>query len=79
VPTILSEENFLRATFPEFGEYAERVPRMGWRFAAARFEGADGVAGRFSKERYLHHREYNAAMGAAAIYAVLILRMLFWR
>jgi hypothetical protein len=32
--------------------------------------------GRFSRERYLHHREYNASMGAVAIYAALTLRML---
>src|SRR5665213_3058259 len=72
VPTILSEETFLRGAFPEFGAYAERVPRLLPRLTPARF-GA--VAGRFSGERYLHHREYNAGMGAAAIYAVLILRM----
>ena len=72
VPTILSEETFLRATFAEFAAYAKRVPRLLPRLTPARF-GA--VAGRFSGERYLHHREYNAGMGAAAIYAVLILRM----
>jgi protein-S-isoprenylcysteine O-methyltransferase Ste14 len=79
VPTILSEESFLRATFPEFEEYARRVPRLGWRLREARFDGVDGTGGRFSRERYLHHREYNSAMGAAGIYAVLILRMLLWR
>jgi len=79
IPTILSEESFLRATFPGFEEYAQKVPRLHWRLTAARFEDAEGTAGRFSRERYLHHREYNSAMGAAAIYAVLILRMLLWR
>jgi protein-S-isoprenylcysteine O-methyltransferase Ste14 len=73
VPTILSEEGFLRGTFPEFEAYAAKVPRLLPRLTPARF-GA--VAGRFSRERYLHHREYNAGMGAAAIYAVLIARML---
>src|ERR1700712_2714274 len=73
VPTILSEETFLRGAFPEFEAYAKRVPRLLPRLTPARF-GA--VAGRFSGERYLHHREYNAGMGAAAIYAVLIARML---
>ena len=75
VPTILSEEAFLRATFPEFAAYAERVPRLLPRLTPARF-GA--TAGRFSRERYLHHREYNAAVGATAIYAVLIARMLLF-
>src|ERR1700744_6138241 len=72
IPTILSEETFLRGHFPEFGAYAERVPRLLPRLTPARF-GA--TAGRFSGERYLHHREYNAGMGAAAIYAALVLRM----
>ncbi len=77
VPTILSEETFLRATFPEFDEYARRVPRLLPRLTAARAGESNTGAGRFSAERYRHHREYNALMGAAAIYAALILRMLF--
>jgi protein-S-isoprenylcysteine O-methyltransferase Ste14 len=79
IPTILSEESFLRATFAGFAEYSRQVPRLHWRLRAARFGDADGAGGRFSRERYLHHREYNSAMGATAIYAVLILRMLLWR
>jgi hypothetical protein len=31
--------------------------------------------GRFSAERYRHHREYNASIGAAALYVALMLRM----
>jgi len=76
VPTILSEETFLRGAFPSFEEYALRVPRLLPRLTAARFTDADAGGGRFSGERYLHHREYNALMGAAAIYAALTLRML---
>jgi protein-S-isoprenylcysteine O-methyltransferase Ste14 len=76
VPTILSEETFLRGAFPSFDEYARKVPRLLPRLTAARFEGADVGGGRFSRERYLHHREYNASMGAVAIYAALTLRML---
>ena len=76
VPTILSEETFLRGTFASFEEYARRVPRLLPRLTAARFEDADTGNGRFSAERYRHHREYNALMGAAAIYAALALRML---
>ena len=76
VPTILSEETFLRTAFPEFEEYARRVPRLLPRLTAARWGESNAGAGRFSAERYRHHREYNALMGAAAIYAALILRML---
>lgn len=78
LPTIHSEEAFLRGTFPEFEEYAQRVPRLLPRLTPARFEGGNAGGGRFSAERYLHHREYNALMGAAAIYVALTLRML-WR
>lgn len=79
VPTILSEESFLRAEFPEFDEYARRVPRLAWRPTAARFDGLAATSGRFDSKRYLHHREYNALVGAAAVYAALILRMLLFR
>ncbi len=75
IPTILSEETYLRETFAEFAEYARRVPRLLPRLTPARFGDAQGGEGRFSAERYRHHREYNAAMGAAAIYAALALRM----
>jgi hypothetical protein len=78
VPTILSEENFLRGEFAGFEEYCLKVPRLWWRLSAARFEGVDTGGGRFSAERYQHHREYNATMGAVAIYAALALRMVLW-
>jgi protein-S-isoprenylcysteine O-methyltransferase Ste14 len=76
VPTILSEETFLRGEFVDFAEYARRVPRLLPRLTPARFPGAEAGAGRFDPARYRHHREYNAGMGAAAIYALLVLRML---
>ena len=72
LPTIRSEEAYLREHFGGFDEYARQVPRLLPRLTAAK----SGVpAGRFSRERYLHHREYNALMGAAAIYAALALRL----
>jgi protein-S-isoprenylcysteine O-methyltransferase Ste14 len=75
-PTILSEEAFLRGAFPDFDEYAAQVPRLLPRLTPARFPGLmSQAAGRFSPERYRHHREYNALMGAAALYAALLLRM----
>lgn len=79
IPTILSEEAFLRGAFAGFDEYARRVPRLLPRLTPARFPGEQAGAGRFSRERYLHHREYNALMGAGAIYALLIARMLLFR
>ena len=79
VPTILSEEDFLRAAFPQFEEYAQRVPRLLPRLTPARFADAEGGIGRFSPERYRHHREYNASIGAAALYVALIVRMWLYR
>jgi len=78
VPTILSEEAFLRGAFPSFDEYARKVPRLLPRLTPARFGDIGGDGGRFSMERYRHHREYNALMGAVAIYAALTLRMILW-
>ena len=78
VPTILSEEAFLRGAFPSFDDYAGKVPRLLPRLTAARFGDTNGTVGRFSAERYRHHREYNALMGATAIYAALTLRMVLW-
>jgi protein-S-isoprenylcysteine O-methyltransferase Ste14 len=72
VPTILSEEEFLRGQFPGFDAYAARVPRLLPRLRPA---GRNESAGAFSRKLYLHHREYNASMGAAAIYAALAVRL----
>ena len=75
-PTILSEEAYLRSTFPGFDTYAAAVPRLLPRLTPARLEGTPaGSGGRFSPERYRHHREYNALIGATALYAALVLRM----
>ncbi len=76
IPTILGEERYLRGVFPGFDAYAARVPRLLPRLTPA---GGGAGAGAFAWERYLHHREYNAAMGAGAIYAVLVLRLIFFR
>lgn len=72
VPTILSEEEFLRGQFPGFDAYAAKVPRLLPRITPAK---TDAVPGIFSKQLYLHHREYNASMGAVAIYAALAVRL----
>jgi len=76
LPTIRSEEAYLREHFAGFDAYAAEVPRLLPRLTAAK---SDLLPGRFSRERYLHHREYNALMGAIAIYAALVARLLFLR
>ena len=69
IPTIRGEETYLRGQFPGFGAYSAQVPRLLPRLTAAPTEQG---AGEFSRELYMKHREYNAAMGAAAIYAALV-------
>jgi protein-S-isoprenylcysteine O-methyltransferase Ste14 len=68
VPTIWSEEQFLRSTFPAFDAYAQRVPRLLPRLHSTRMEGD----GSFSANLYRQHREYNSALGVCAVYAVLL-------
>ena len=71
VPVIASEERFLRATFPGFDDYCQRVPRLIPRLTPASHPGAG--TGSFSFTLYLHHREYNAGMGAILLYLSLLL------
>jgi len=71
MPVIRSEEAFLREKFPEFEDYAQRVPRMLPRLTPASSEAGGG----FSMDLYLKHREWNALLGAVAILGVLIAKM----
>jgi protein-S-isoprenylcysteine O-methyltransferase Ste14 len=72
IPVIVSEERFLRATFPTFEAYCRRVPRLIPRLTPAQDPGSESGAGRFSWMLYLHHREYNAAIGTALLYLSLL-------
>ncbi len=77
-PTIQSEEAWLRGRFAGFEDYARRVPRLLPRLTPARLiEEGRRVAetGGFSWALYRKHREYNALMGAAAIYVALALKL----
>jgi protein-S-isoprenylcysteine O-methyltransferase Ste14 len=71
LPVIRDEEEFLRAKFPEFEDYATRVPRLVPRIVSA------GNAGTFSWELYRKHREHNALLGSLLLLAILIAK-LFW-
>ncbi len=70
LPVIRSEEEFLRRTFPEFEQYRGQVPRF-----VPRLTAATRKSGSFSAELYLQHREYNALMGSAALYAALLVKL----
>jgi protein-S-isoprenylcysteine O-methyltransferase Ste14 len=74
VPVIASEERFLEKTFPGFGDYCRRVPRLIPRLTPASIAGdqTEVSTGKFSVDLYLRHREYNAAIGAALLYLSLL-------
>jgi protein-S-isoprenylcysteine O-methyltransferase Ste14 len=72
VPVVRSEEAFLRSKFPQFDDYARRVPRFGYRFSTA------NAARGFSRELYLKHREYNALIGALLMLAALAAKLMWW-
>ena len=74
IPVIRSEEEFLRSHFPEFNDYCRNVPRL-----FPRLKVGPGSAGSFSPHLYCKHREYNAALGAIAMLAVLIIKLLWLR
>ncbi len=76
LPVIRDEEIFLRQKFPEFEEYAGRVPRMFPRIGL-RGPGENEELSGFSFALYLKHREYNALLGALAIMAVLMVKIVF--
>jgi protein-S-isoprenylcysteine O-methyltransferase Ste14 len=77
LPVILGEEAFLRQRFPEFEEYARRVPRMFPRVVTG--PGENEAPAGFSLDLYRKHREYNALVGALAMMAGLILKLTLLR
>lgn len=80
LPTIRSEEAYLREHFAGFEEYAAKVPRLLPRLTAAEFPAHENASGgRFSAMQWRHHREYNALMGACAIYLALAVRLFLHR
>src|SRR5580704_925636 len=73
LPVIRDEEAFLRQRFPEFEEYARRVPRMAPRIVPR--AGSEDETGGFSFDLYLKHREYNALLGSVLLSAALIIKL----
>jgi len=70
LPVIRSEEEFLRSTFEDFEQYTRQVPRL-----LPRFRLTGSTSGEFSMDLYRKHREYNALIGSAALYAALVLKL----
>jgi protein-S-isoprenylcysteine O-methyltransferase Ste14 len=76
IPTIYSEEAYLREHFAGFDDYSTKVPRLLPRLTPATFPANQNASGgRFSWQQWQHHREYNALMGAGAIYLALAVRL----
>jgi len=73
LPVIRAEEVFLRERFPQFEDYARRVPRL-----FPRVSPSDKNGGAFSWNLYWKHREYNATLGAAVMLVALVAKMLRW-
>ena len=73
VPVIRGEETFLRGQFSEYDSYARRVPRL-----LPNTAWFPGLTAGFSRELYRQHREYNALIGAAALLAALVVKMLWF-
>jgi len=78
VPVIRFEEELLRGLFPnDFPAYMGRVPRLLPRLRADKSDAA--TDGGFSRELYLRHREYNAALGTVLMFAALAAKLVWWR
>ncbi len=77
VPVIAGEEEFLRANFADYDEYCRRVPRLlPRRFPSATSSSASNASdGKFSFDLYRRHREYRSALGAAVLYASLLVSL----
>jgi protein-S-isoprenylcysteine O-methyltransferase Ste14 len=78
VPVIRAEEKYLMSRFPEYSEYAARVPRLLPRRLGRPETTGDDTAG-FSRQLYMKHREYNALLGSALMMGALILKMVLVR
>jgi hypothetical protein len=81
LPVIRDEEAFLRRKFPEFEEYERRVPRMLPRLTPHSPHSVNErePSTEFCLDLYLKHREYNALLGAVAMVALLVVRMMVLR
>ena len=73
VPVIRSEEQFLRAKFPEYDNYARNVPRL-----FPRMRPIESSSSSFSLHLYWKHREYNAWVGTTMMIAALAAKAIWF-
>jgi len=82
LPAIELEEQHLRTLFPEYEEYAQRVPRLWLRIQSRGRQGAvtfteQGSGGSFQMALYLKNEEYKASAGFLAGMALLVWKILY--
>jgi protein-S-isoprenylcysteine O-methyltransferase Ste14 len=73
LPVIRSEETFLRTQFPDYDEYARRVPSLLPHTLLLR-----QITEGFSRKLYFSHREYNSLLGATAMLTALVVKILWF-
>jgi protein-S-isoprenylcysteine O-methyltransferase Ste14 len=76
MPVVIAEEKHLRSIFADYDQYAASVPRFFPRVTG--YKGGQPGGG-YSRELYMKHREYQAALGSALMMAALIAKMLLMR
>jgi len=70
-PIIAAEERYLCQAFPEYDEYARRIPRI-----LPRLTPYSTPQGAYSSDRFWKHREYQASLGCALMLTILIVKLL---
>ncbi len=77
--TVLREVSELEARFGErYRVYKAQVPSVLPRLTAYEGEPSDSPPVAFSKARYMRNREWEAVLGAAAVFGLLALKLELW-
>ena len=78
VPVMFAEAETLRKLFPaEYNQYSLSVPLFLPRLTPYGAAQKESGARRFALSQYAKHREYRAALGLVAVYALLAAKFLF--
>ena len=78
VPVMFAEAETLRKLFPaEYNQYSLSVPLFLPRLTPYGAPQKESGARRFALSQYAKHREYRAALGLVAVYALLAAKFLF--
>ncbi len=72
LPVIRAEESHLAQNFPDFADYARRVPRF-----IPRFGRSTTTDSSFAWQLYCKHREYNAVLGSLAVIVGLVAKLVW--